>query len=79
MRARPLAFAYNAPACHNVIDNWIAQVLQQPLSPAIALQQIVQQVNAVEGVSAAEQSAGASIGARFPTNGWAIAYTGTGP
>ena len=71
-------YKYQAVNATNIVDNWGAQIFAGKVSPTAGLQQMQQQINALEATSAAEIQAGAAVAKNFPVNGNAMAAVSTG-
>lgn len=75
----PAAFyRYSMPQAVNVIDTWIDQIWTQKTSPELGLQQMTDQVNALEAVGPQEASVAQAAAKRFPTDGADLASVPTG-
>lgn len=64
-----LHFAYSAAQANSTADNWLGQIWNGKISPQLGVQQLQQQVNAVEQAGKAEVAQGASKAKAFPTEG----------
>ena len=62
-------YKYQAVQATNVVNNWCQQIFTKKVSPEIGLQQMQDQLNAMESAGAQELTAGASAEKLFPTTG----------
>jgi ABC-type glycerol-3-phosphate transport system substrate-binding protein len=71
-------FKYNQPQIIQIIDNWMNQIWSLQVSPQAGLQQMAQQINAIEQLGPALAAAQQSAAKEFPTQGADQAIVPTG-
>jgi ABC-type glycerol-3-phosphate transport system substrate-binding protein len=71
-------FKYNPNQANNIVNQWVSQILSGAVSPQLGLQQMQQQINALQALGA--QQAQSLVGAKqkFPTTGPEMAAVPTG-
>jgi len=73
-----LFYVYNYNQASTIEGNWVTEILTGKVSPQLGLQQMEQQVNAVEATGLAEAASATSLSKKFPTTGPAMAAVATG-
>jgi ABC-type glycerol-3-phosphate transport system substrate-binding protein len=72
--ARPqLFYLYQYSQASGVEANWMTQIAQGKVTPALGLQQMQDQVNAIEAAGKSESQAGSNMAKLFPTTGKDVA------